>query len=336
MKRIFLAIGLILMLALAAGVAAQDAPLDAAAQPNFAAIYLEAGFPLDPYLVRVESSGTVDASTVQEGCVGVFPEAPDVVVNWTGATELLTFFVYSDVDPSLLVVTPSGEILCNDDFSLDTLNPVISVANPEEGAYAVFVGAYSADQLAYGWLGMTEMPAKNVEELTQADLSPMLAVRPRPVAAALIQRALTELQTASRPIFGETALDAGFGEFTAPVTGAGVEAVPDFAFGDATCAGFINLVPSFRFSLTSDETALAVLFNGESDATLIVRRPDGTFACSTDAAEGNLNPALLLENALAGDYAVWVGAANPNGFALGNLVISEDAAAQPDVLPAGQ
>lgn len=333
MKRTLMAVALVCMLALAAGASAQDT-IDPSGTPNYASVYLNAGFPLDPYLVRVESSGTVDAASVQDGCLGVVPATPDVVVNWTGATDLLSFFVYSDVDPVLLVVTPSGEILCNDDFSLDTLNPVVSIPNPQDGQYAVYVGAYSTDQLAYGWLGITEI--NSVEELVQADLSPMLAVRPRVAAAALIQRALTDLDAASLPIFGATSLDAGFGDFSAPVTGAGVEAAPNFAFNDPACAGFVNLVPSYRFSLSSDEAAVAVLFNGEGDSTLIVRRPDGTFACNSDAADGNLNPALLLENALAGDYTVWVGTVNPNAVVLGTLVISEDAAAQPDVLPAGQ
>lgn len=55
MKRTIMAVGLVLMLALVAGVSAQDKPVDVTAPPNFAAVYLEAGFPLDPYLLRVES-----------------------------------------------------------------------------------------------------------------------------------------------------------------------------------------------------------------------------------------------------------------------------------------
>lgn len=335
MKRILFATVLVLMLALAAGVAAQDEPVDVSAPPNFAAIFLAAGFPLDPYLVRVESSGTVDASTVQEGCVGVIPDVPDVLVNWTGTADQLSFFVYSDVDPTLLVVTPSGEILCNDDYNLDTLNPVVTIASPEEGPYAVFVGSFGPEQRAYGWLGVTQLTAEGLD-LARADLSPMLALRPRPVVQAELRRSLDELLSSVRPVFGEALLDAGFGAHEAAVTGAGTEPALSFALDEASCSGFINLIPSYRFTLAADAPALAVLFNGESDSTLIVRRPDGTFICNSNAAEGNLNPAVLLENVLAGDYTVWVGTVNPNAVALGNLVISEDAAAQPDVLPAGQ
>ncbi len=334
MKRALWASVLALMLVMAAGVSAQDEPLDVAASPNFAAVYLEAGFPLDPYLVRVESSGTVDAATVLEECSGVIPAVPDVVVNWSGEADQLTFFVYSDTDPTLLIVTPSGNILCNDDYSLDTLNPVVSIPSPEAGSYAVFVGAYDPAALAYGWLGVTQMSSEQLD-VANADLSPMLDVRARPVAAAAVQRSVGELVASADPLFGADTLDAGFGEQGIAVTGAGTESVVQFALNSAECSGFINLVPSYRFTLSAETSPLSVFFNGDADSVLVVRQPDGSFVCNTNAADDNLNPALTLDNAAAGDYAVWVGTANPTGVATGTLVISEDAA-QPAVLPAGQ
>lgn len=335
MKRVALLLSLAMMLALVGGALAQDT-IDPAGTPNFAEVFLEAGFPLDPYMLRVESSGTVDAATVREGCVGVIPSAPDAIINWTGATDLLSFFVYSDVDPTLLVVTPSGEILCNDDYNLDTLSPVVSVANPEEGPYAVYVGAFEPEQLAYGWLVITQLLSNGIAELVEADLSPMLAVRPPVFSREAVQRSVAELLASADPIFGTADLAAGFGTLEEAVTGAGTESAVSFAISNETCAGFINLIPSYRFTLAEEAASLSVYFNGEADATLIVRQPDGTFVCNGDAAAGNLNPALLLENAPAGAYNVWVGSRSPSEVALGTLVISEDAAAQPDVLPAGQ
>lgn len=334
MKRVALLAALAVMLVLVGGALAQES-IDPAGTPNFAELYLEAGFPLDPYLVRVESSGTVDATTVREGCAGVIPSTPDVVVNWTGQTDQLSFFVYSDVDPTLLVVTPSGEILCNDDFSLDTLNPVVSIANPADGPYAVYVGAFDASTLAYGWLGITQATAEQLD-IARANLSPMLMVRPAQQAPPAIQRALSELLSTAAPIFGSADLDAGFGSLTVSATGAGSLPILDFPFDNATCDGFINLTPSYRFDLASDLPALTVLFNGEADAVLAVRLPDGTFVCNSQVTVDNLNPALSFENAAAGDYTVWIGSRSPADVALGTLVISEDPAAQPDVLPAGQ
>ena len=335
MKRVLVAASLALMLALAVGVAAQET-IDPAGTPNFAEIFLEAGFPLDPYLLRVESSGTVDASTVREGCVGVIPSTPDAVLNWSGSTDLLSFFVYSDVDPTLVVVTPSGDILCNDDYSLDTLNPVVSVANPADGPYAIYVGAFDPDAQAYGWLVITQLLTDGIEELVQADLSPMLEVRPPAVSADAVQRSVAELLATADPIFGAADLAAGFGTQEASVTGAGVEPAVSFAINNETCSGFINLIPSYRFTLAEAAPSLSVFFNGGGDATLILRQPDGTFVCNGDASADNLNPALMLENAAPGAYNVWVGSRSPSEVALGTLVISEDAAAQPDVLPAGQ
>ncbi|HYO89635.1 MAG TPA: hypothetical protein VER79_13375 [Candidatus Limnocylindrales bacterium] len=335
MKRMMIAAALLLLLSLAVSVSAQDT-IDPQSSPNFAAITLQAGFPLDPYLVRVESSGSIAAETVQDDCVGFVPGTPDVVVNWAGETDQLSFFVYSDTDPVLLVVTPSGDILCNDDYSLDTLNPVVTVATPADGAYAVYVGAFSAEDVAYGWLGVTQQTAEGIDIAT-ADLRPMLALRAPATEAQLVLRSPSELQAAARPIFGETRLEQGFGTQIVPATAAGVEPASLFSFNsDTPCAGYINLVPSHRFIYTGDEETLAVFFNGQADASLIVGLPDGTFVCSGDSAEGNLNPALLLESAQPGEYTVWLGSAAPSEIALGVLVISEDTAAQPDVLTAGQ
>jgi hypothetical protein len=330
MKRTTALAVLLLALVFAAGASAQEI-IDPAATPTFAYVNLHADFSLDPYLLRVESSGTLDASGISGDCTGYVPGVPDVVVNWTGATDQLSFFVYSDTDPVLLVATPSGDILCNDDFSLDTLNPVVSIPNPEEGAYAVFVGAYDAEQTAYGWLGITTQTAQGID-IANADLRPMLALAPSPTVAELILRSPDELQYADRPIFGQTELAQGFVRLRVPASAAGTEAASGFAFGDTACAGTINLTPSYRFTYVGDPQPLFVFFNGENDASLIVRLPDGSFACSGDAAEDNLNPALLLEDAQEGDYTLWLGSTGPSDFALGVLVITEDPAEIPDIL----
>lgn len=329
MKRVLAVMALLLVLA--AGVLAQGA-IDPQAPPTFATVNLQAGFALDPYLLRVESTdATVEAADVSDSCVGVIPEAASVIVNWTGEADQLSFFVYSDTDPVLLIVTPAGDIVCNDDWSLDTLNPVVTIPAPEDGAYAVFVGAYSPDEAAYGWLGITGQAAADID-LAHADLRPMLALAAPPVEPALVLRSPDELQVTDKPIFGQASLVQGFGELRVPASAAGVESASDFYFGDAACTGYINLTPSYRFIYSGEAQALQLFFNGQADASLLVRLPDGRFACSGDAAEGNLNPALLLETAPAGDYTIWLGSSTRFDFAPGELVISEDAAATPDIL----
>lgn len=334
MRRTSWIVALIALLALASSAAAQDG-LTPQAAPAFASLYLNADFTLDPYLVRVESSGALDAAAMGEDCVGVVSAAPDVVVNWTGETEHLTFFVYSDTDPVLLIVTPSGEVLCNDDWDEPSLSPVISVPNPAEGAYAVYVGAYSPDHPAYGWLGVTQLPAEALN-LPAVDLSPMLRLRAPGTAAPLEIRPASDLLSEEIPIFGSAALDAGFGVLEASVSGAGVVPAQSFALGEIACAGYINLAPSFVFNLEEASATLSVLFNGDADAALIVRLPDESFVCNADAAADNLNPQVRLEGAPAGDYAVWVGVMSPDSVVPGTLIISEDAAAQPALLAAGQ
>lgn len=77
--------------------------------------------------------------------------------------------------------------------------------------------------------------------------------------------------------------------------------------GAATCAGMIPAAPQHTLTLQSDFANLRVLVNSATDTNLVIRKPDGTFACADDV-EG-LNP--IVEGAFpAGTYQVYVGTYN--------------------------
>jgi serine protease Do/protease YdgD len=83
----------------------------------------------------------VAAAEADAECPGYVGAAPSVVLDYEAEDEPLYLFVRSSADTVLLVRTPGGEWLCNDDD--DGVNAGISLDAPEGGRYAVWVGTYS-------------------------------------------------------------------------------------------------------------------------------------------------------------------------------------------------
>jgi hypothetical protein len=73
-----------------------------------------------------------------------------------GSFSTLRFLVRGDVDLTLAVRTPGGQLRCNDDT--DGLNPVVEGAF-EPGVYEVYVGLYSAGAASPYDLGITTNPS---------------------------------------------------------------------------------------------------------------------------------------------------------------------------------
>ncbi len=96
-------------------------------------IDLEAGFPLDPTFVSVHAGGTVDASVLGNGCSGFINDQPVVTVKWTGKADQVKAFFYSDGDPTLVVLTPKGELVCNDNLNEVVLGPAGRDQEPGRG-----------------------------------------------------------------------------------------------------------------------------------------------------------------------------------------------------------
>jgi len=114
-----------------------------------------AGFPLDPFLLSLQGGGSVEASTLSEGCTGYIPANPTVTVDYKGKADLLRAFFFSDGDPVLVVQTPDGSYLCNDDTSRLVLDPTVEIAKPVQGRYNVWVGSAVKTDLVPGFLVFT-------------------------------------------------------------------------------------------------------------------------------------------------------------------------------------
>lgn len=125
--------------------------------PYFGGRDLAAGFLPDPFITTMFGGGGIDLTTagVGAGCAGFVNTVPDYVIGWTGQSNRLRIFYLSTGDSTLLVQTPSGQFVCNDDF--DGLNPLVDISGPAEGEYRIWIGSYDADAEVEGYLMLSEL-----------------------------------------------------------------------------------------------------------------------------------------------------------------------------------
>jgi hypothetical protein len=116
---------------------------DVGATPNYGDIELSAGFSPDPYTQYAKAGGSYDTSEIGYG--GFVSIAPDFDLYYTPGTYSLTIKAESSEDTILLINTPGGEWLYNDDF--DGLNPGITLDTPEDGLYNIWIGSYGSENV---------------------------------------------------------------------------------------------------------------------------------------------------------------------------------------------
>lgn len=116
------------------------------AQAAYGHIQLAAGFTPDPYNVQLTAGGTISAQqTLGNACRGYIASPPDFDLVWQAGntTRPLVISVDSQSDTTLVVRTPSGEWLCQDDGGFNGLNPGMRIDNPQSGLYDIWVGTYN-------------------------------------------------------------------------------------------------------------------------------------------------------------------------------------------------
>jgi hypothetical protein len=146
------ALALAVLFALASAAHAQPSGLVLTAQsPRTGTHALAAGFTPAPFSVAVHAGGAVAVEGLHlgPGCRGLVDRQPDYVVDWTGRTTQLRFFVRSAGDLTLVVQDPAGRFRCNDDETPGTnLQPMVDVFMPAAGHYAVWIGTKTPAQVA--------------------------------------------------------------------------------------------------------------------------------------------------------------------------------------------
>ena len=143
-------------LALAAGASAQMP--NWRANPLYGTITLSGGFAPDPHVSTVEAGGSSANPVSGTGCTGYLNlNAPDLDLNYSSSGTLpLTISAHADRDVSLLVYTPDGRWLCDDD-SGEGLDPMITISSPRQGNYNVWVGTYAAGSTVRATVGFSEL-----------------------------------------------------------------------------------------------------------------------------------------------------------------------------------
>lgn len=247
---------------------------------------LTAGFTPDPFTTVLAAGGPIDAGTVDGMCNGFIATEPDFELSYTSGSWPLRIYVQSDADTTLLMRTPTGEVMCNDDF--DGLNPSLALSNPVSGNYEVFIGTY--DPTA----GNPNATLAVTELVDQKDLPPN-AVLEASVFAGL-QRQDFELL-------------AG-GSFQA------------FDTLDQSCSGYVAIQPDFFAYVEDAGVDIEMTVRSAEDTTLVVRTPSGQFICDDDAG-GDFNPLVMLEGAQVGAYEIWLGTFSSVGHAPATLSIRD-------------
>jgi hypothetical protein len=149
--RLLLGAGIVVVMALC--FANRGESQDPNAKPEFGEVTLKAGFDPDPVSQKVVAGGTV--KTNLGGVTAFVGKVPDYRLNYEAGKYTLTIHVKSDADTTLLINTPDGKWIANDDGPGNGLNPLLKFDPPQSGRYDIFVGTLK-DQNAPATLFITE------------------------------------------------------------------------------------------------------------------------------------------------------------------------------------
>lgn len=135
------------------GAAAQDL----SSLPTSGDASLSAGFTPDPYRVRLQTGGLIDASQTRgPDCDGFIAEAPDFDLFYNAGTLPLIISVNAEVDTTLVINAPDGSWHCDDD-SGGGLNPSIRFSGPLSGLYDIWIGTYADASREEATLSISEL-----------------------------------------------------------------------------------------------------------------------------------------------------------------------------------
>lgn len=278
--------------------------------PTFGSVSLSSGFLPDPYVVDIIAGGTQDASQVGNYCRGYVASAPDFDLYYDAGSFDLSFIAVSETDTTLVVRDPNGVYHCDDD-GFGYPNPQVTVTDPASGLYDVWVGTYSSSggnpdaQLAISELGYGPDGSSADDGWTT----------PSPTG---------NVDWSLPPEYGSVELTAGFmpDPHVVEVTAGGYE---EAASVSDSCWGWVTSAPTYDVYYTAGSFDISFTAVSESDTTLMVRAPDGTYHCNDDGY-GYPNPQVTITNPQSGLYDVWVGrfgSSNQGDMPPARLAVSE-------------
>ncbi len=245
---------------------------------------LSAGFRDDPRTLTVSAGGRAEIAATEGFCAGYADPEPDVALDYEAGGYPLYIAARSQGDTTLIVRTPDGGYVCDDDGAGD-LNPGVAFREPQSGEYLIWTGTYSDGDRQPAELLISErgllgednsldvlLPAVFGGERLQAPMSP------DPFAVRLEAGGPVRVQQEMLP----GVVSSGY------------------------CTGYVTRAPSFELDWNS-RGPLFLSAIAASDLTLMVNAPDGGWWCDDDGA-GDLNPGIVFSDAEPGVYDIYVGA----------------------------
>lgn len=289
----------------------RPAPLtpDAQARPAADRIDAASGIVEMTPIAREVAIGGIDAvaslaieTDSEFGCSGFIDAArPTVVVRYTGGgpDRLLLQLVAGTTDTVLLVRTPSGTWLCDDDSGPGSA-AAVAIPNATGGDYVVWGGTYGGTaRTAQPTATLTVSDAAYVDpdEMDMDDDFDMdMDFDPTPYAPATY----TPLDLDAAPAV-RLALRAGADAASTEVR---VQPSAFNPLSGPTCSGYLE--PAATADLTLGGSGpIGITATAEMDLVLAVQTPAGDWFCSDDA--DGFNPGVQIDQPEPGRYRVWVG-----------------------------
>lgn len=247
-------------------------------EPNYGTVNLDAGFTPDPWTKSILAGGSVPASAARSGCEGKVSAAPDLQLTFDAGDLDLTIKAAASEDTTLLVNTPGGQWLCDDD-SGGGLNPMVTISDPASGRYDIWVGTYS-DAMVQSTLEISELGGSGSAGGGAPDIN-------------------------LEPNYGSVNLDSGFTPDPHEKSILAGGSIPASA-AKAGCEGKVSAAADYQVFFEAGDMDLTFLVEASEDTTLLINTPNGRWYCDDDSG-GGLNPKVLITNPQDGRYDVWVG-----------------------------
>jgi hypothetical protein len=276
--------------------------LNTGATGTYGQVQLRSGFLPDPHTVSVSAGGPIESTRASDDCsAGYVAQRPSFTLRYTAGELPLYIGAVSDADTTIVVRTPNGQWLCDDD-SGGALNPLVSWEEPRSGRYQIWVGRFGAqDETANAMLHISEVGGPSQ---AQTGDGPDYSLEP---AYGVI-----DLVSGFTPDPHTVAIDAG-GTIDASV------------LNQLGCVGRIARAPDLRLTWTEGSGALPLILSvaSESDTTLVINDAQGNWVCDDDGGEAGLNPSIRFDSPASGQYDIWVGTYSEGDLQPSTLNISE-------------
>lgn len=113
-------------------------------------LYLDGGFEPSPHTVNIQVKADTALAEISHNaeCLGLGTKKPTLTLAYKNTkSSVLTIGAFDgDADMTIMVETPGGQFVCNDDHLL--LDPLASIAAPENGFYRIWVGIHENDAIS--------------------------------------------------------------------------------------------------------------------------------------------------------------------------------------------